>query len=67
MVVDVILLAAWCPGGGIQYFIDVIAVDEQLLVAALTVILTQYLPVVVVVVSPCIIGVNEVFLLSPPA
>ena len=67
MVVDVILSAAWRPGDGIQDFVDVIAVDEQLLVAALTVIFTQYLPVVVVVVSPRIIGINEVFLLNPPA
>jgi len=59
MVVDIILSAAWRPGDGIQYFIDVIAVDEQPLVAARSVIFTQYLPFVVVVVSPCVIGVKK--------
>jgi hypothetical protein len=59
MVVDIILSAAWRLGGGIQYFIDVIAVDEQPLVAARTVIFTQNLSVAVVVVSPRIIGVNK--------
>jgi len=65
MVVDVIISLA--EPNAKQDFIDVIAVDEQPLVAARSVIFTQNLPVVVVVVSPCVIGVNKVFLFNPSA
>ena len=50
-----------------QYFIDVVAVDKEALYVVRIIVSAQNLPVVIVIIQPCVIGIDKVFLLNPSA
>jgi len=65
VVVDVVIVVAVSYHQ--QYFIDVVAVDKEALYVVRIIVSAQNLPVVIVIIQPCVIGVNKVFLLNPSA
>ena len=50
-----------------HYLVYVVAVDKEALYVVRIIVFAQNLPVVIVIIQPCVIGVNKVFLLNPSA
>ena len=57
------------PGIGVHYYdlINIIAVSKPHLWLIGAIIFAQYLPFIVVIIPPGVVGVNKVFFLNPPA
>jgi hypothetical protein len=65
VVVGVVIVVA--VGFHQQYLINVVAVDKEALYVVRIIVSAQNLPVVIVIIQPCVIGIDKVFLLNPSA